>query len=788
MKKIFLLLFVFRCMLLPAQKITGYVFTFKDKSPVSYASVALLNMPDSTLKTGVITLMSGKYTFEHIKPGDYFVQVNYLGYKTSGINVTVNEETDVITADTIFLQEVTHQLEEAVITGQRLKGQELVDRTVYTVPEEIAKISSNGYDILKRIPQVQVDFQNNITLNGSSNFIIQVDGKQRDREFLARILPSDIKSVEVITNPSGKYEGNIDGVINIILKKEARYGVNGNVAMYLKPIKKPTAIVNGSLDYGMGNITFYITSFDFIQKLDLNTLNYNRFKYNDSISDMTGTGKITVNVPSVNTGFDYYMNDKNNLSLNINYRPVYQRIGIDNQAYLYGNNDVSNYLTSVSKTNTTSQEGSASLFYKRTFSKPVREFTAETVLYRFKSDENNDFTNITYLTYMESPLNTLLRLENSINRRDYFSTKLNYVHPFGLSAKLEFGYQAYYQQIDYDYRTKPANMSYVFTYSEFRNSAYAGFTMNLKKAGFQSIVRVENTNSLINKENTSDYYCILPSANLQYKFSASHNIKFTYNRRINRPGIYDLNPFQKVSSNYNISEGNPDLKPEFRDRLQLTYTWNFNKNYFSPYVYYEILSDKTGMSNTLIESPLDHKQTILTKPYNLLSGSEKGGGLNGLFWFLQLNARFNFGHFLEYRDQSTVIPARNYSTYSITSTAFHKLEKQKLTGFIFLNYNGVNIDAQSKTYNMPIFGFGAQKEAGNHNFGFFWLLPFFKDIVFRKTITETELLYSQSKVGFDVSWYIQFSYSYKFNKGKNVKKLNRKVNIESDSKNEGIGN
>jgi hypothetical protein len=787
MKKIVGLFFLLQSLITQAQTITGYVFTAADKSPVSYASVALLHMPDSNLVTGVITLMNGRYRFEKVDPGNYYIQVRYMGFYPAGENVQAGTESEEITADTIFLYEATHQIEEAVITGERLKGQELVDRTVYSVPEEIAKTSHNGYDILKKIPQVQVDFQNNVTLNGSSNFIIQIDGKQRDKEFLARLLPSDIQSIEIISNPSGKYEGNIDGVINIILKKEARYGMNGSMALYVKPFRKPTAVVNGSLDYGLGNITFYVTVFSILQKLNINSSNYNEFFPNDSVSDMTGEGDIDVKVPSVNSGFDYYLNDKNSLSFNMSYRPINQEVGLYNRAYLYQNDQINNNLTSLTDNGFKSDEGTFSLFYKKTFSKPVQEFTAESILYRFKSDEENEFTNITFIPDFSSPLDTVIRLENNLNRRSYFSTKLDYVHPLGLSIKFEIGYRLYYQQMDYDFKTSLAGMSNLFTYSEFRNSAYAGITFNLKKAGIQAVVRIENTNSSINDEYSSDYYCILPSANLQYKFSASHNIKFTYNRRINRPGIYDLNPFQRISSNYNISQGNPDLKPEYRDRLQLTYTSNFNKNYISPYVYYEFLSDKTGTSNELVESSIDNKLAMLSRPYNLLSGYERGGGVNGLLWFIGLNGRVFQGHFLEYRDNSTVIPSRDYSSYSITTQMFHKFEKQKITGYIFVNYNGVSVNAQSKTYNMPMYGFGAQKEAGNHNFGFFWLLPFSKDVEFNKTITETPVLYNRTMIGFDISYFIQFNYSFKFNKGKSVKKLNRKVEIESDSKKTGIG-
>jgi hypothetical protein len=229
MKKLILPVLLALSIAAQGQNIRGKVCFQKDHTPVQFASVALLNLPDSAMLTGVITLTDGGYMLEKVKPGEYFVKSSFVGYKPSGKRVTVTEGKTEFTVDTIFLDEITKALSEVTVVGERLKGKEMVDRTVYAIPEVISKASSNGYEILKKIPQVNVDFQNNVTLNGSSNFIIQVDGRQRDREFLARLLPSDIQSIEIISNPSGKYEGNIDGVINIILKKEARYGMNGNI-------------------------------------------------------------------------------------------------------------------------------------------------------------------------------------------------------------------------------------------------------------------------------------------------------------------------------------------------------------------------------------------------------------------------------------------------------------------------------------------------------------------------------------------------------------------------------
>jgi hypothetical protein len=787
MKKLAILLFIIVSVNIQAQNIKGIVLSQKDTTPVQFANVALLHLPDSAIITSGITLSDGEYALEQVKPGNYFIKASYVGLLASGKNVEIKPGNGQIIADTIYLAESTNSLSEVTIMGQHLQGKELVDRTVYAIPEMVAKSSANGYDILKKIPQVQVDFQNNVTLNGTTNFIIQVDGKQRDKEFLAKLMPGDIESIEIISNPSGKYEGNIDGVINIILKKEARFGLSGSASTYFKPINKPTAVVSGTMEYGMGKVSFYVTAYSFIQKLSINSTTLDKFLGKDSTNYMKGLGNIDVNSTSVNTGFDYYIDDKNSLSFNINYRPIGQNIDMDNNSTLHGTTD--NIMKSLTLNKLNSDEGSMSVFYKKTFKKAVQEFTAEANYYLFKSTENKDFSNDFY-TNEVVPYYSLNQLEKNINKRDYFSTKLNYVHPIGMNAKMEVGYQFYCQLMDFDYKSNLSAMNNLFQYQEIRNSGYFGFTLNLKKFGFQSNVRVENSDNNINSDSIlNSYFCVLPSVNIQYKFSTAQNVKFTYNRRINRPGVYNLNPFQKINANLSLSEGNANLKPEYRDRIQLTYSINFGKNYCSPYVYYEKITDKIGTRNSIINSG-SGKPTILSSPDNILTGNEKGGGVNANLWFVNFNARYFKGHFNEFTGATPAenIAARDYSSYSINGSAYAQYPKKaKLTEFVFFSYNGVSVNAQSKTYNTPFYGFGAQKEVGNHNFGFFYLLPLSRNIELTKTITQTSYLYTDSRVGFDVSWFIQFMYTYKFNKGKSVKKVNRKIEIESDSKSEGIG-
>jgi hypothetical protein len=767
MRKYIALLLLITSIAAQAQNIRGKVSFEKDKTPVPFASVALLQMPDSAMITGVITLTDGGYLLEKIKPGNYFIRVSFVGYRSDGKAVTVNEGQVEIAVDTIYLAEITTALNEVTVVGERLKGREMVDRTVYAIPEVISKSSSNGYDILKKIPQVNVDFQNNITLNGSSNFIIQVDGRQRDREFLARLLPSDIQSIEIISNPSARYEGNIDGVINIILKKEARYGINGNAAISTKPFNKITNAATGSIDYALGKITFYVTAMTFTQSLNISSTNESRFTITDSTTSLSGNGGIKVSMSSVNSGLDYYMNDKNNLSFNISYKPIHQDVDLLSNTILYKNYNPLNTISSVTNNNLQSDETAFSLFYKKTFKKPIEEFTAEVNYYLFNSGNGNDFTNTRHPYNSDLILSTYSRLEDNINRRNYFSTKLNYIYPAGLYAKIETGYQLYYQQMGYDFNIDNQEEDNLFEYAEFRNSVYGGVTFNLKKIGLQAMLRIENSHIMADSVTEPDYSCFLPSVNIQYKFSASHNLKFTYNRRINRPGIYDMNPYLKIGMNYAITQGNPDLKPDYRDRMQLTYTWNFGSNFFSPYVYDEFFSDKVGTRYSMIQSPIDGSLTIISKPFNLLSGYEAGGGINTMLFS---------------------IPARDYFSYAISGYAFANLDKKKkTTAFVYLSYNGVNINAQSRTYSIPLYGLGAQRQLKDHTIGIFWLLPFSRDIRFSRTETETAAYTSSNITGIDISNYIQFSYSYKFNKGKSVKKLDRKVEVESDSKSQAIG-
>jgi len=159
-----------------------------------------------------------------------------------------------------------------------------------------------------------------------------------------------------------------------------------------------------------------------------------------------------------------------------------------------------------------------------------------------------------------------------------------------------------------------------------------------------------------------------------------------------------------------------------------------------------------------------------------------------MLWYVNINARIFNGHYSKYTEGTFMIPARDYFSYAITSYAFVNLDKKKKTTvFLYLAYNGVNINAQSKTYTVPLYGLGGQWQIKDHTLGIFWLLPFSKDINYQRIETETAFYTSTNTTGIDMAGFIQFSYSFKFNKGRSVKKLGHKVEVESDSKGQTIG-
>jgi hypothetical protein len=200
------------------------------------------------------------------------------------------------------------------------------------------------------------------------------------------------------------------------------------------------------------------------------------------------------------------------------------------------------------------------------------------------------------------------------------------------------------------------------------------------------------------------------------------------------------------------------------------------------------MSEKIGNINRLVDSPNEGNPIIRTSPENAITGYEQGFGINSMLWFVKLDGKFFQGHYEPFSNSYTSLEAQDFSSFNLTGFVFGQPVKDTLTLYGFCMYQGVRFEAQDKTYSYPVYGIGGQYKLRNHTFGINWVFPGTKDFVYSKTITETPELYATTNNSFDVRYFIQFIYSYNFNKGKNVKKIDHKPDVESDTKGGGIQN
>ena len=503
------------------------------------------------------------------------------------------------------------------------------DRTVYGISTDMRKTSTDGLDILRKVPTVQVDYFNeDIKVEGKSNIKIEVDGISRDKNYLKKLHPSQIDKMEVITNPTGKYDADVDAVINIITIKEMGYGLKGMVNAMLLPnsLNNYMARGNTSLDYGLKKISYYISANGGTGKFDM----INSMERNAGTSSLLrdGGSKITFNNANINGGFNYDPNEFNNLSLNLSYNGNGSKSDNFQTNYLKENNTL---LSKNETTNNSENESggiNASLFYKHKFSKTKdHAYEIETsfnnsLKNRNTSNYQNTFYDATGVELSRSPF----QLEENNTRRSSASLRANYTLPFDSVFNFNSGVSGNY---NYSYidnissRTNAPNLEY----KDFKSSLYAELSKTMKKGSIKIGSRLEVSNVTINTKNKNTYVSPLPYANCQYKFNDKNSLKLNYSRRVFRPSNSQLNPFVSYSDSLTESRGNIGLKPAYRDNIQLTNSMKFGKNKFSgnisPQLFYEY---RTGLIQNI--TTIKEGTNIFEKyPVNISNGYETGVNL-----------------------------------------------------------------------------------------------------------------------------------------------------------------
>lgn len=586
----------------PNTLITGKIFDKSTNQALEYATVSVTNIKTGKLITGTVADAKGAFKISGIPFGTYKVEIDFIGYETNTIDsLKLSGTKRTISLGTLYLNSSMHGLEEVNVTGEKPVIENKIDKIVYNVANDITSQGGLAIDVLKKVPQVTVDVDGNVELQGNSNIRFLINGKPSTvfgnslADALASIPASQIKSIEAITTPGAKYDSQgTGGIINIILQDNEMQGVNGNINLS----------VGSRLENGSGNFNLRHKNFGFNAFISGNGGLKSQVP-SSQIRTATDTTSKTISTLSQNgvsdftrygirsgIGFDWNITKNDILTGSLGYNQFRNRFtGVTDQEQLiqdYANNPLSDVLTvrnSDSHFRISSLEWS--LDFKKKFKKENQELD---ILYTSSnSDPHSDYSQTQSYVGQAIPYTGSSSLNPGTDKET--SISIDYDQPVTSNFLIETGAKTTIQNltsIDDVSVFTPANDQYIAdplqSYNlKYNMKIYAGYlSANFKLFNYLDIksgARYEYTHVSIDFPNTSipAYGTLVPNIVISHNFSKNQSLKLAYSKRIERPEYRDLNPFLNRSDPYNISTGNILLKPEIGNNFELGYNAEFKK-------------------------------------------------------------------------------------------------------------------------------------------------------------------------------------------------------------------
>lgn len=579
-------------------KISGKLVTPQagKNQPVEFASIGLFRSRDSSSVTGALTDEKGFFQMNNLAPDAYYLLIQSLGFAAKRLpRIVISDDKPIVDLGNIVLTETVQQLQEVVVQGQKQAYEYSLDRKIVNVDQLPIAQGGSAIDILQNVPSVTVDVDGTLSLRGSSNVIVLVDGKPSgltglDRQAILEQIPaSNIERIEMITNPSSRFDADgAAGIVNIILKKERGRGFNGNVQLNIGTRDKYNASINLNSRYKKLNL---FSSYNFrADRRFQYRISERQNLFEDSTSFLAQRNdaiRRRVN-NNLRFGFDYSLSARDNITATIMYRPEYSR---DTEVEVFNTLDARRL--SLGQTIRTTEETEPergldyTFGYRRTFDKQGRELTFDATMSNNRSTEYQNFNNTTTLPENLLTPNFLIGQQRADNGRDnkVAVLQLDFVEPFKDKKKLEAGLKHTYRRLGSDYRfenllngnwTINPTITNNFVYDERTSAAYANFGNEIRKFSYQVGLRTEYTaietdQRTTNVKSQRDYIYLFPSVFLNYNASESQKMQINYSRRINRPSTWSLNPFIDLSDPLNIRFGNPNLNPELINSFEISH-------------------------------------------------------------------------------------------------------------------------------------------------------------------------------------------------------------------------
>jgi outer membrane receptor protein involved in Fe transport len=628
----------------------GKILDGTNNTPVEFTNIALYKFKDSSLVSAVSSTADGTFKFDFVPQGMYKMKVTFVGYKTNKIDsvkVVGFRPTDIGTVN-IFPNST--ELDEVVVKGERNVIESRIDRKIFYVDKNITAISGNATDVLQQVPSVQVDADGNVSLRGSENVNLMINGKPTmiDKNILLQQIPANtIEKIEVITNPSAKYDPEgTSGIINIVLKQGASQGTNAVVNVSAGTGDKYNGSVN--LNYNPGKLNLFATYSYRKDNRNMTGWSKQNYLYNNSIHNTENDGVHKRLSHMGKLGFDYNLNEKYSFGVS---GSVNKGTHSETETNKYEDIDTISKLwlreTGDNKEENFSKEAEA--FFLTKFNKEGHELKID---YTFDSETEDE--NDTYTDKWQSDMSVFNReLQNTNGSHKTNIIQADYTLPFGNSAKLELGAKSIFRKTEDDIKYQYLNMvsnTYLndtnktndFFINEDIHAVYGTYSFELGKFSSMVGLRLESALNDFKLATETDYHhnnytSFFPSLHTSYKFNDIHEVTLSYSRRVNRPRGHMLNPFPDYSDPKNLRVGNPDLKPEYINSFEVGYNFKIEKITFQPTVFYRLTENKFDRL-TIVDTV---KQITIVTSQNSNSISSYGmdfGATYSPFKFWNLNA------------------------------------------------------------------------------------------------------------------------------------------------------
>ncbi|HZW63868.1 MAG TPA: outer membrane beta-barrel protein [Flavobacteriaceae bacterium] len=679
-------------------KLSGTVLDADTGQPLEYATIAVYNPEDNSVVTGGITDTEGKFSFS-VNEGVYNITIEYISYKKQTLkNKTLNADTNL---GIIKLALDVESLDAVEIIAERTTVEIKLDKKIYNIGKDLTTAGGTVSDALNNVPSVSVDIEGAISLRGNENVRILINGKPSamagfgDTNILSQLPAEAIERVEVITSPSARYDAEgTAGILNIILRQKETLGFNGSLNLTLG--NPDNAGLSANINYRTEKFNVFtnlgwryfdaprtsfrdVTYFDrFDDEGNLIEPEYRRIREDQNVERLNRNY-------NANIGMEYFLSETSSITGSLFYRYGEDADLSLNDSERFNNNTIVEETLRREKQEEEDNSYQISINYQKQFGEDRDHKLTVDLQYEKDAEDQFTFLDENYIvTDQTNPEPFQIEQEFTTEKQKEYLVQADYVLPLGEDSRFEAGYRGNFENQNTDYILEQEDLesgemvvndtiTNIFDYTENVNAFYTQYGSKFGKFSFLLGLRLEHTqlkgdiNSRlteaelqeaygfpIDTQFDNNYLGLFPTLNITYNLSgeesdSEESITFGYNRRINRPRGWFINPFPSRSSRTNIFQGNPSLEPAFASAFDLGYLKRWEKLTLTTSVYYqhetnsfERVEENTGQQTT------DGIDIIRTIPVNL-STNQRTGAEFGLMYnpqkWLQLNTSFNFFQF-----------------------------------------------------------------------------------------------------------------------------------------------